>query len=182
MLSYRYWFLGKLRTAFYWTKIWRKVTSKFGLLCWGTAFGKFVNIKDSLVNKLFSYHPSGVWQIFITGMYYYLGVQMPSSDIIFGWELPTSGHRIWQPFFWLNLLSGLRTRSLARQSPSGVEGGGEASCGISFSLCFGNISRKDHRSGSCLRGTSRGSSSYTAWRKIGRTSGNHRFLLWVGSW
>jgi len=87
MLSYRYWFLGKLRTAFYWTKIWRKVTTKFGLVCWGTDFGKFANVKDSLVNKLFSYHPSGVWQIFITGMYYYLGVQMPSSDIIFGWEL-----------------------------------------------------------------------------------------------
>jgi len=57
MLSYRYWFLGKLRASFLlgenmkisYVKIWLGV---LGAMFW--------QIKDSLVNKLFSYHPSGV--------------------------------------------------------------------------------------------------------------------------
>ena len=55
-------------------------------------------------------------------------------------------------------------------------------CGSSFSLCFGNISHKDRSGGvEWSGGISRGSSDYTASRKICRTSGNHRFLLWVWS-
>jgi len=50
-------------------------------------------------------------------------------------------------FFWLNLLSEQRIPSQDQRSPLGVAGADEASCGSSFSLCFGNISHKDRNGG-----------------------------------
>lgn len=140
------------------------------------------SVQGNLVNKSFSYHPFRVWQFWITGMYFYIALPRPQSDTIFGLKCLKSEFGLGGLLnFLVDLFSGLRILWPNRPSPWGVEGGCGATCDTSCFLCFGNIFHKCRKSEKLLCGIARGSINCTALRTIGRTSGNRKSLLWVGS-